>query len=312
MENLFLSLNVVLPLFLTMALGYGLKQIKMFDDQGLEVINKLCFRVFLPLLLFNNIYKTDLESVFNLKLIIFSASGVLASFTILMLIIPLIEKDNPRRGVMIQGIFRSNFIIFGLPVTISLFGDANAGVPSLVGAVVVPLFNALAVVALEIYQGGKISIKKILKGIVTNPLIIGSALGIILLVLGIKLPFAIEKTIGDVAKIATPLSLIVLGGYFTFSTVTGHLKQLIITLLGKLILLPCLFIPVSIALGFRDVELISLIVLFGSPTAVSSFTMAKQMNGDSELAGHIVVFGSALSVITIFIWIFVTKQLGYL
>ncbi|MEG1001429.1 MAG: AEC family transporter [Cellulosilyticaceae bacterium] len=312
MENFILSFNVVLPLFLTMSLGYGLKRLKMFDASGLEVINKICFRVFLPLLLFNNIYKTDLQSAFNLKLISFATLGVIASFILLMLIIPIIEKDNPKRGVMIQGIFRSNFIIFGLPIVLSLFGEAHSGVPSLVSAVVIPLFNALSIVALEMYRGGKVSTKKILKGVVTNPLIIGSVLGILLLVLNIKLPSSIEKTISDVSKIATPLSLIVLGGYFTFSTVKGHLKQLLVTLIGRLILLPCLFIPLSIAMGFRDVELVTLIVLFGAPTAVSSFTMAQQMNGDSELAGHVVVFGSALAVITIFVWIFVTKQLGYI
>ncbi|MEG0152093.1 MAG: AEC family transporter, partial [Cellulosilyticaceae bacterium] len=95
MENFILSFNVVLPLFLTMSLGYGLKRLKMFDASGLEVINKICFRVFLPLLLFNNIYKTDLQSAFNLKLISFATLGVIASFILLMLIIPIIEKDNP-------------------------------------------------------------------------------------------------------------------------------------------------------------------------------------------------------------------------
>ena len=278
MENFIVSLNVILPLFLTMLLGYILKHLKLFNESSEKSLNTLCFRVFLPILLFNNIYKTELKEEFNPKLLGFAVSSVTVLFMSLLLIIPLIEKDNRRRGVMIQGIFRSNFIIFGLPVVVSLFGENYAGVPSLLGAVVVPLFNALSVVALEIYRGGKVSIKKIAKGVATNPLIISSLMGLLMVLLSIKLPFALEKTIGDLSRLATPLSLMVLGASFKFSTVQGHLKQLIITLLGKLIISPLIFVPLGILLGFREIELVSLIVLFSSPTAVSSYTMAQQMD----------------------------------
>ena len=123
MENLILSINVVLPLFLTMALGYVLKCLKMFDDNTLKVMNSIAFKVFLPLLLFYNIYKTDLNGAINLKLMFFALLSVTITFLILCIFIPFIEKDNKKRGVLIQGIFRSNFVIFGLPVASSLFGD---------------------------------------------------------------------------------------------------------------------------------------------------------------------------------------------
>lgn len=310
MENLILSFNVVLPLFLMMILGYGIKKINMFDEVTLKSMNSITFKIFLPTLLFYNVYKTDLSGVFNPQLISFAAISIIITFSILCLLIPIIEKDNSKRGVIIQGIFRSNFVIFGIPVIVSLFGEGYSGVTSLLIAVVVPVFNMLAVCSLEIFRGGKINVKNIIKGVITNPLIIASALGLIFLFLGIKLPTPIEKTVNDVSKIATPLSLILLGGSFKFSSYKNYIKPLIITVFGRLIIVPSIFVPLAVSFGFRGVELACLLIMWSAPTAVSSFTMAQQMDADSELAGQIVVFTSGLSVLTVFLWIFVLKTLA--
>lgn len=310
MENLILSFNVVLPLFLMMILGYLLKKINMFDEVTLKTMNNIAFKVFLPTLLFYNVYNTNLGGVFNPKLMAFAAAAIIISFSLLCVIIPIIEKDNLKRGVMIQGIFRSNFVIFGIPVIVSLFGEEYSGVTSLLIAVVIPLFNLLAVCSLEIFRGGKINVKNIIKGVITNPLIIASCIGLLFLFIGIKLPNPVEKTVSDVSKIATPLSLILLGGSFRFSSYKNYIKQLVISVLGKLVVIPGVFIPIAVILGFRGVELACLLIMLSAPTAVSSFTMAEQMDADSELAGQIVVFTSGLSVLTVFLWIFILKQLS--
>lgn len=308
MENLILSLNVVLPLFITMSLGYFLKYLNMFDNNTLDTMNNITFKSFLPMLLFYNIYKTDLQGVFNLKLMIFSATCVIALYLILYLIVPLIEKDNKKRGALLQGLFRSNFVIFGIPITESLFGSEKVGVAALLIAVIVPLFNILSVIALETFRGGKPDFRKISIGIIKNPLIIASCLGILTLLLKIKIPTAIEKTISDVSKIATPLSLILLGASFKFDNIKKYLKQTTIAVVGKTILTPCIILPICIMFGYRGVELTTLMIIFAAPTAISSFTMAQQMDSDSDLAGQIVVFTSAFCVVTVFMWIFILKQ----
>lgn len=308
MENLILSLNVVLPLFITISLGYFLKYLNMFDNNTLDTMNNITFKSFLPVLLFYNIYKTDLHETFNLKIIIFSVTCVIVLYLLLYLIVPLIEKDNKKRGALLQGLFRSNFVIFGLPITESLFGSEKVGVAALLIAVIVPLFNMLSVLALETFRGGKLNFKKIFIGIIKNPLIIASCLGVLTLLLKIKIPTAIEKTISDVSKIATPLSLILLGASFKFDNIKKYLKQTTIAVIGKTILIPCIILPICIMFGYRDVELSTLMIIFAAPTAISSFTMAKQMDSDSDLAGQIVVFTSAFCVITVFMWIFILKQ----
>lgn len=310
MENFIISLNVVLPLSFMMALGYFLKIIKMFDEHSLKVMNKVSFKVFLPILLFSNIYHTDPTGIFNPKLLIFAAVSILVIFAVIFIVIRKIEHNPKICGALIQGIFRSNFIIFGVPITMSLFGEEGVGVSSLMIAVVIPMYNVLAVVALESCRDRSVNFGRIVLNVLKNPLIIGSFLGVIFLTLNIPIPSAVDQTILDLSKIATPLALVVLGGSFNFSSVKKHLSKLIAAVICKLIVIPAIFIPLSIALGFRNAELIPLITMFGAPAAVTTFTMAQLMDSDSELAGNIVVFTSIFSTFTIFMWIFICKQLG--
>ena len=227
-----------------------------------------------------------------------------------MILIPRLEKENPRSGVLIRAMFRSNFALFGLPLALSLCGTEKVGPTSILVGFTVPLFNILAVVSLESFRGGKPSIKKMAKGIATNPLIIASLLGIAFNLLDFTLPSAVQKSVNDLGGVATPLSLVALGGSFTVSKVKEYKKQLTIGVLGRLVFSPLLMVSAGILLGFRNELLIPLLIMSGAPTAVSSFPMAQQMDGDGELAAGLVVFTSALAILSMFLWIFVLKQIG--
>ena len=188
MQNLILSFNVVGPLFLLLCVGFLLKRCHMMSDSTEKQLNNIVFRCFLPLLLFYNVYTTDLSSSFQPRLILFALLCMLGACLLFGLFVVCTEKENRRRGVMIQAMFRSNFVLFGLPVTIALFGDEAAGVASIVIGFVVPFINILSVIVLEIFRGGKIRMRRIIRGILTNPLVLASAAGAILLSCGIKLP----------------------------------------------------------------------------------------------------------------------------
>ncbi|MEG0270466.1 MAG: AEC family transporter, partial [Clostridia bacterium] len=228
------------------------------------------------------------------------------------LLVPRFEKSNLRRGVMVQSIFRSNYILFGLPMAASLFGASETGTTAVLIAFVIPLFNLLSVIALEIFNVGKVNVKRILMGVVTNPLILGAMAAFVFLLTGLRLPRVVEQTVRDISKIATPLALIILGGSFTFSRLKPNLKHIVAAVSGRLILIPLCFVSLSVALGFRGVALGALLAMFASPTAVSSFTMAQQLHADDELAGQIVVVGSLCSVVTIFLWVSLLSSLGLL
>ena len=310
MENLIIAFNVVLPLMLCIMLGYFLNHIGMIGDTLRKGLNSLCFKVFLPFYLFQSVYSTDVSTAFNAKLMVFCCVGMIAWFALLMWIIPRIERENPRRGVMIQAAFRSNFALFGLPMAESLCGVERMGPTTLLIGVCVPLVNVLAVITLESFRGGKPSAKKMLLGIAKNPLIIASLLGVAFNLLELPIPSAVYKTLTDLGRVATPLSLVALGASFTFASAAGLRKQIAISVTSKLVLCPLLMVTIGACLGLRAETLVPVLIFFGAPTAVSSFPMAQQMDGDGELAASLVVFTSALSILTIFLWVFVLKTLA--
>ncbi len=310
MENLVIAFNVVLPLMLCIVLGYFLRRIGMIGEALRKGMNSLCFKVFLPFYLFNSVYATDVSASFNGKLMIFCCLAMIAWFGLLMVIIPRIEKENPRRGVLIQAMFRSNFALFGLPMAESLCGAEKMGPTTLLIGVCVPLVNVLAVITLESFRGGKPSVKKMLLGIAKNPLIVASLLGLAFNLMDIPLPSAVRKTVTDLGKVATPLSLVALGASFTFASAAVFRKQLALGVSGKLVICPLLMVSLGALIGLRAEMLVPVLIYFGAPTAVSSFPMAQQMDGDGELAASLVVFTSALSILTIFLWVFVLKTIG--
>ena len=310
MENLMISANAVLPMCLVMALGYGTRRLGWLRREEISTINKIAFRIFLPCLRYYNIYCSDLSGSFDPLLMAYAVGGVLLTFGLALGYTLLTEKLPERRGVLIQGMFRSNYVIMGIPVATALLGADQLGTVSILIAVIVPLFNMLAVVVLEVFRGQKPKPLHILCQIAKNPLVIGSVLGILTLVAGIRLPHILEQTIQSVSAIASPLQLFLLGAFFQFSGLKTYRRELVTVSIAKLIVSPGLFLGLGALLGFRGVAFVSLIGIFASPTAVNSFTMAQQMGGDAELAGDIVVTTSAASILTMFLWIFLFKSLG--
>ena len=312
MESIKLSFEAVMPIFILMLLGYVIKKIKLADKKSLDVINKVIFKIFLPVLLFYNIYSTQTSDVFDVKLIIFTIVGIFFIFILGYFAVLFLTKDNSKRGVMLQGFFRANFAILGIPLVGYICGNETSGLASLMVAVVIPVFNILAVVALERFRNGnvKLDILKLLKCVITNPLIIGCVIGIIFFILNIKLPAIVEKSVKDISSIATPLSIIILGSVFEFSDIKGYFRENFIVVLTRLIIVPLIIIPVAVLLGFSGEALACLLVVFASPVAVSSFAMAQQMDGDQSLASQVVVLSSAFCLVTLFFWIFALSSLG--
>ena len=270
MESIKLSFNAVMPIFILMALGYFIKKIKLADKKSLDTINKVIFKIFLPLLLFYNIYNTKTSGIFDVKLIVFTIISVLVIFVLGYVAVMFLTKENAKRGVMLQGFFRSNYAILGIPLVSYICGDKTTGLASLMVAIVIPVFNTLAVIALERFREGNnsLNIPKLLKGIITNPLIIGSLVGVLFFVTGINLPPIIEKSVKDISSIATPLSIIILGSVFEFSDIKGYFRENVIVVSARLIIVPLLVLPVAVWFGISGEALACLLVTFASPVAV--------------------------------------------
>ena len=311
MNSFIVCFNAILPIFLVIALGFFAKRVGFIREEEVPRMNAVAFKVFMPIMCFYNMYTSDLSTALRPKLILFAVLGVLAEYGLSWLYARLFVSEPRRRGVVIQGLYRSNYLIIGIPIANSLLGGSELGTVSVVAAVVVPIFNVLAVISLEIYNGEKPNVGKLVLDILKNPLILGIAAGILALLLKLRLPTPVEAAVRDVGRAASPLMLFLLGAFFRFGNVRAHLKDLTATVLGRLVVFPALFLTVAALLGFRGIEFVSLLTIFSSSTAVASFTMAQQMGGDAELAGDIVVWTSLLCSLTLFGWSLLFKALGF-
>ncbi len=319
--------NAVLPIVLMIALGYIFKRIRLFNQDFLDIGNKLTFRVLIPALLYYNIYGIGSLGEINFGFVLYGIGAVVAIFLIATAITCLFTKDSGKRGALIQSAFRSNYAIIGLPLASALFGDKGAAAAGVMSAFCVPTFNILAVITLTIFnnnsQKGKIDIKKILLGIVKNPLIIGTVLGLI--TLGIRELFVmwdisfrlkdigfLYKTLEYLKSICTPFALLVLGGKFEFSAVKRQLKYIAFGTFIRTVAVPVIALSAAYFCipGLSGEHFATYIAVFGTPVAVSSAIMAKEMNADDELAGQLVVWTSIVSTVTIFIYVVIFRSLG--
>lgn len=317
MDIFFFSFNGVFPLILIVSLGLFLKRIQLYDDHFIQQANRFCFLVAFPLQLFYNIYHIDYNNKPDGFLIVFIVSSITILVVLLSITVPLLMPDKSRRGAFIQGAYRSNFLLIGLPLAKNLFGDSGVEVASLALPVVVPIYNFFAVVVLTLFANKddksskiKISYLKLIIEILKNPLIIASILGLILGTLHIPIPIFLDRAVGDVGSVATPLALILLGGGFSFSALNGRIKTALLATFLRVIGLPFLVLIVAIFIGFRGVELSTILIIFASPSAISGFIMAKNMNNDEVLAGQIIVLTTIFSSITLFVWVFIFRLLG--
>lgn len=299
-----------------MVLGYLLVNYTSLADRKLtKQANAIVFKIFLPCMLFYNVYQSDIGAEIHsrINLCIWAAGGLLILFVLLCLIVPKVVKQENQQGVVIQGIFRSNYVIFGVAVVQNMYGAKSTTTAAILSAILVPMYNFLAVVALSIFgEKRETDWKKIILDIVKNPLIISSVLGIIFSLLGIRLPTAVDTTVQDLAKLSTPIAFMILGGDLDFSKVRGNLKVASVVLTIKLVILPLIMIPMIVMMGYRDADLLSGLLAYQTPVAVSSYIMAQQAGADGQLAGQLVVFSSVLSIFTLFVTILILRTIGLL
>ena len=303
MDVILISAKAILPLFAFMMLGFWIKKRDLLSDSATKQINILVFRFFLPVMCAETIYKANLREDVELLPILMVTFGIIGVFLISWLIVPRFIKDKTQIPVMIQGIYKSNYAILGIPIAISIYGAENIGVVSVIAVILVPLNNALSAFIFERYTGKATSGSKLVLNIIRNPLVLGSLAGLILNLTGIVIPdWILSGIFSKLGAMATPLSMIALGASFVFSQIRTYRRPLFWACLAKLVFVPALIIPLSIILGARGAGLVGITIYAASPNAVNSYSTAVAMGGDADLANEIVVMTSLLSMVTMFGW----------
>ena len=307
------ALNAVAPFIILLSVGFLAVRTKIADRAFMNRLNAFNFKLFFPFLMFNNIYNAKPENMPSLTLMLAGPLSVILLILVLLLIVPRIVKENPRRGVIIQAIFRSNFVIYGIPLTTYVFGTEHSSVCGMMSMLIVTVFNVSSVIVLEIFrEGGKVHLKPLLFGVIRNPLLQGCALGLVFFLLQIRLPDFIASPVSSLATLGTTLAMIVLGANLVFEELRKNRKIITTVTLVRLVLLPLVMVPLGWLIGLRGVELFLMLMIFGTPVATASYPMAQNMGGDGQLAGQLVFVSTVASLGTVFMFIYAMSRLGLL
>lgn len=316
LQNLIFCLNATMPIFIMMVVGYILKKIHFVDDKSVGVMNKLVFRVFLPALLFDNLTSQDFAGIWDTEFVVFCFVITIVSI-FLAYLLSLLFKNKGDRGEIIQASYRSAAATLGIAFMSNIYDNVSMVALMIIGSV--PLYNIAAVLILSISspkreetQDKKKLLGKTLKGIVTNPIIIGVLAGLIWSVLRLPKPVIAFKAISYLGNVASPLALIVLGASFELSDVSRKKWAILVANVNKLILFAMMFLPIAIYLGFRDEKIVAILIMLGSATTSSSFIMARNMGHDGAISSGSVMTTTFLSSFTLTLWLFILKTLGYI
>ncbi len=310
MENLQIATNAVIPFMVYIILGMIAKRAGLVRDDFLKELNGVVFKVFFPFIMFNNLYDVDFSTLKGAAFVGFAIIITIVVIAGSFILVPLIVKENSRRGVIEQAIFRSNAVLFAIPLTGRVFGEEGVAKVTLLVAFIVPLYNIASVAILEYYRGGNVSPNVLVKNILKNPIIMGAIAGVIFNILPVSMPVSLVDPVQELCSLATPMALFVLGGSLHFSDIRKNIVTLISGVGLKLIIIPSVVVTIMAMLGFGKIELFVVFCMFATPVAAASYPMAQSMGGDADLAGEFVFISTLTSIFTIFIWILVLKNLG--
>ena len=312
MENLIFSLNATIPIFLMMLLGMLFRKLGWMDEVFAAKMNKFVFLVPLPVLLFEQLATVDFSEVWDIKFILFCFVVTAISITISTLI-SLLWKDRSVKGEFIQATYRSSAALLGIAFIQNIYGTAGMAPLMIIGSV--PLYNIMAVVVLSVFKPGnnsfdKALVKKTLKGIATNPIIIGIVAGFVWSAFKLPMPSILHKTVSSIGATATPMGLMSMGATFEMKKATSKMKPTLVAVFMKLVGFCAIFLPMAALLGFRNEEMIAILVMLGSATTVSCFVMARNMGHEGTLSSGVIMMTTLLSAFTLTMWLDVLRSFG--
>lgn len=303
MEYLITSFNTVAPLLIMMAVGVILNRTKVVPKNVFLIMNRVVYYVGLPCLIFSNLIKERGASSDDWQVLALSLGGTAVLFVTAWIVFPIFIKNPKRRGAITQACIRSNDTIFALTVASTMLGEGNYGLTIFVAAVTATLYNLCSILTLEMNRGGKINMLSFLKNLATNPVILAVIAGYLFNWIGWDLPGVLSKPVNHFANMVPPVGFLALGGILSIQSLKTDRKALVFILLMKLVMIPCLMIGIAVLLGFRELRLLTIILIFAAPTAMSSYALASALGSDAELAGEAVAVTTAFSLPTMFLFL---------
>jgi len=294
------ALDVSAPIFLVITLGVWLSHKKFINENFIQVSSKLIFNVGLPVMLFMSTATRDFQQLINLQHIALLVITTLSVFFLSTFTAKGVINSEADKGVFVQGAFRGNLIIIGLALAANAYGEQGVAIATLPMAIVIILYNLLAIYTLNSSLGQQsFSLKKTVFDIIKNPLIIGIVAGLCVNLISLPIPDIILQTNNYLAKMTLPLALIGIGGSLNMLQLKDNLRPAVMSSIWKLLISPIILIVLLIIWPTEPIAAGVLFLLVASPTATASFVMVKAMDGNSDLAAKIIIVSTLLSLFTI-------------
>jgi predicted permease len=301
-----------MPVVLNMALGTYLTHIGTLDKSSIKTINDLCFGIFLPVIIFKNIYDIDFRSEFHTRLMLFAILAVILMLVLLLVILRFFIKERAFYLTCVHVTGRPNYIMFGLSLMSNMFGDEGVRIASMLTPVAVIPFNFLGVILISLALSDPgLSMPKLLKDTTVNcfknPIIIASVAGLVISMSGLRLPVFLDNLILPLSRVGNPLALLLLGAQMDLQSLKDSAFSVAAISAAKLILLPVVMLSIAVAVGFRGVELAVLLIYFGAPIGSACAILAQHYNVYAKFTVQAVTITSMLSGFTMFLWISVMR-----
>jgi predicted permease len=300
--------NVLLPIFAVIALGAALRHGGFASPQLFRETNRLVYWVALPAFLFYKTAESQLAGDAAVRVFTVLFGAMLLATTLAYLVARLLRLSRRTTGAFVQGSYRSNLAYVGLPIVllaVAAHGGSRAAELQALGvisiALLTPIYNFLAVFVLlagREEDGGQLArrLRELMIRLVTNPLILSCAAGLVVMALGWTLPRPVRQTLAIVGDMTTPLALLGIGAALSFTTLRSHARNATVAALIKTVGVPLLGLLIAVGIGMSQVETRMALIFLACPTAAASYVMAQQLGSDDGLAANIIVLSTLFSV----------------
>ena len=293
-----------------MALGYLLRHANFISKEVFAGLNKLVYIVFLPCAMFQNIISSNMDTIYHSHALGYSLIVFLIFIVVSFPLAIKLERDPRKQGVLCLSQYLVNLMVIGMPIMLSLFPGQDIGPAMILFAVYIPLSIFVSILSLQILLQKSVNLRIIGRNFIRNPFVIAAILAFALLIAGFSLPRIIGSAVASVTSASVPLSIIVLGASFSFPAIRENKWRLVITTIVKLFILPAAAIFPAYYIGFRGIELVAIMVLFGCPSAAGSYSIAVALGGDPELSSQSVLVTNIFAIVSLFFWIFLLVSLN--
>ena len=291
-------LSSLLPVFLIIICGYGLKKSKFPGNEFWPGAERLVYYILFPSLLFSSSAGASWE-FYSISSMVWAILATMFIMSGLLLILrPRLAKKDASYTSVFQGSIRFTSYI-GLAAAFSLFGEEGLYLAAVLITVLIPLVNVLSVMVLVRYGGQEGGWYWIFTTVLKNPLIIACLAGMLVNLLGWQLPGIVENLATILGRGALPLGLLAVGASLHFSAIKKTGSEIIYACLLKLILLPILMWLNCTLFGVDSLSTAVAVLFAALPGSPLSYILAKQLGGDTRLMSSIIAVQTGISMISL-------------